>query len=109
MRKNDTHEQEALMKRAIRAAIVAGVVFGGVFVWHNLSAERTELRVEQAQQNALRLSEKKIDALAREAARDAAAQAFAEKQAAEREAPASMEAAEQTPTATQSKLSPTEG
>lgn len=79
-------EKQALIKRAINASLVATVVYCGVFVWSSVSSQRTAARVEQAQQSALQLSERKLDALEREAARDAAARAFAQKQAAEREA-----------------------
>lgn len=85
MRRNDRREEDEMMRRAIRASIIAVIVFGGVFAWHAISSGRTEQRVEQAQRTALTLSAKKQAALEREAALDAAAKAFAEKQAAERE------------------------
>lgn len=93
MRTNARRRQDGMMMRAIRASIVAVIVFGGVFAWHAISAGRTEQRVEQAQRTALTLSAKKQAALEREAALDAAAKAFPEKQAAERELRARAEGA----------------
>lgn len=84
-------EVDALLKRAIIASLVAFVVFGGLAAWYNVSSERTAARVEQAQQRALRLNDRKLAALEREAERDAAAKAFAEKQAAEQQARAADE------------------
>lgn len=94
MRTNDPRDRDDLMKRAIRASIVTAIVFSSVFTWQGISSKRNEQRVEQAQRAALTLSAKKQAALEREAALDAAARAFAEKQAAEREARARAEAAE---------------
>lgn len=91
---NDPRKDAEMMMRAIRASVVATIVFGSVFVWQVISSERTEQRVEQAQRTALTMSAKKQVALEREAALDAAAKAFAEKQAAEREARAHADAAE---------------
>lgn len=91
MNRNIDRDVDALLKRAITASLVAFVVFGGVAAWHYVSSERTAARVEQAQQGALRLSDRKLAALEREADRDAAARAFAEKQAAEQQARAADE------------------
>jgi hypothetical protein len=86
MRTNFGRDQNAMRKRAMKASLVALVIFGGGFAWHNVSSERIALRAEQARVAALRMTPKKLAALEREAALDAAAKAFAEKQQAELQA-----------------------
>jgi hypothetical protein len=83
MRTNRDREKNAMRKRALKASLVALVIFGGGFAWQNVSSERTSLRAEQARLAALRMTPKKLAALEREAARDAAANAYAAKQQAE--------------------------
>jgi hypothetical protein len=72
-----------MRKRALKASLLALVIFGGGYVWHNVSSERTALRAEQARLTALHMTPKKLAALEREAARDAAANAYAARQHAE--------------------------
>jgi hypothetical protein len=72
-----------MRKRALKASLVALIIFGGGYAWHNVSSERVEARAEQARLTALRMTPKKLAALEREAARDAAANAYAARQQAE--------------------------
>jgi hypothetical protein len=100
-------QPNAMLKRAVKAALVLLVISSGSYLWHKVSSDNIALRAEQARQTALRMTPRKLAVLEREAARDAAAQAFAEQQAAERQARAEVE--QQTPMDMQRATSPTKG
>lgn len=86
MHTNSGRDQAAKRKRAIKASLLALVIFGGGYAWQHVASERIAQRADQAQQATLRMTPKKMAALEREAALDAAAKAFAEKQQAELQA-----------------------
>jgi len=76
--------RNALFKRALKATLVAALLVGGGYLWHKVSSERTALRAEQARQESLRMTPRKLEALAREAEIATAAKAYAEKLQAEK-------------------------
>lgn len=86
-------QHDAMARRAIKALLIMLVVFGGAYVWHSVSSERIAARAEEARLAALRLTPRKQAALEREAARDAAAAAFAERLRAEQALAAAQDAA----------------
>lgn len=87
--------RNAMRKRAAKAVLAAIVFVGGGLVWQHVSSERTAARAEQARTAALQMTDKKWQALAREEAIAAAAQAFAERHAAQQAAEAQRRAGEQ--------------
>lgn len=86
MRTNLGRDKEAMRKRAIKASLLALVIFGGGYAWQDVASERIALRADQAHQAKRQMTPRKWEALEREAALDAAAKAFAEKQQAELQA-----------------------
>lgn len=86
MRPEPSRPRRAVLRRAIKASLVALIVFGGGYLWHSASSTRITVRAEQARLAKLRMSPEKWAALEREAERDAVAAAFAAKQQAEAQA-----------------------
>jgi hypothetical protein len=81
-----TRNQRARTTRALKATVVATVLFGGGYWWQQAATERIVERAEQARVEQLRMTPRKLEALAREADIAAAAQAYAEQYEAERRA-----------------------
>jgi altronate dehydratase len=88
MRTLFTRNRNAMLKRAVRASLVAAVLIGGGCTWQQVVSERIAERAEQARLASLQLTPRKLQALEREAAIAAAAKAYAEKYAADRQAEA---------------------
>jgi hypothetical protein len=86
MHTNFTRQQRAMAKRALKATLVATVLFGGGYLWQHAATERIVERAEQARVEQLRMTPRKLEALAREEDIAAAAKAYAERYEAERRA-----------------------
>jgi hypothetical protein len=86
MNTNFTRHQRAMATRALKATLVATVLFGGGYLWQQAATERILERAEQARVEQLRMTPRKLEALAREADIAAAAKAYAEQYEAERRA-----------------------
>ena len=56
-----------LVKRAVSASLVAMVLIGGGYTWQQTSSARTAQRAELTRVNALQMTERKMQALEREA------------------------------------------
>jgi hypothetical protein len=97
MRTIFTRNQNAVLKRAVKASLVLLVLVGGGYAWQKTASERIAERAEQARVAALQMTPRKLDALKREAAIEAAAQAYAEKYQAAKQLRARRSAEENAP------------
>jgi hypothetical protein len=93
METNFDRHRHAMARRAVKALLIMLVVFGGGYLWHSVTSERIAARAEQARLTALQMTPRKWAALEREAARDAAAKAFAERLQAEQAVVAAQDTA----------------
>lgn len=86
MNTNSGRDPAAMRKRALKASLLALVICGGGYAWQDVASERIAQRADQAHLAKLSMTPRKWAALEREAALDAAAKAFTEKQQAELQA-----------------------
>lgn len=80
-----TRNRPPMLRRALKASLVALVLGGGGYLWQQAASARIAERAEQARVNALKMTPAKLQALEREAAIAAAAKAYAEKHEAEKQ------------------------